>query len=58
MSKVKSLERAIEYLDSCGEFTLEKFTKAHKIAKSGVPKSQLKQVWDNMHIEMKVDAPE
>lgn len=48
----KRYAEAINYLDTCGKLTREKFIKVHQIAGSDLTQSQLEQMWDAMEISI------
>jgi hypothetical protein len=52
VERIGKYRKAIKYLDSCGEVTLEKLQKAHDIAGADMSSSQLQSMWQQAQFVM------
>ena len=50
--------KALQYLDSCGKLTREKFVKVYQIAGGDFSQSQLEQMWDSIEIKIAMEGDE
>ncbi len=45
--QIDAYKKGIKYLNECGTFTFDKYKEAHRIAKSPVDETQLRDMWDS-----------
>jgi hypothetical protein len=54
--RVKNYKQALKYLDSCGEFTFEKYCKTNQIATLDMSDSKLRALWDQADFILPMDG--